>query len=111
MCGMCPDVVDGCSEIECGALPPVREDGTRRFYYIRWFTLDDVFCKHLTEQYGTSNPSLADHVQREHYWDENDWIPEGADPLVCDDECVEKGWWTVMEVKNVINALRAQECT
>jgi hypothetical protein len=106
VCGMCSDVVDGCDQVECGALPRVREDGTLRSRYMRWFTFDDVFCKHMVEKYGTTKPSLADHVQIEHYWDEGDGIPEGESPLVCQDKCIENGWFTVIEVKNVVEALR-----
>lgn len=52
MCGMCADVIGGCSEIECGALPPRREDGTRRWSYMRWYTLGQVPCRHVVEGHG-----------------------------------------------------------
>jgi hypothetical protein len=108
MCGMCSDVVDGCDQVECGALPRIREDGTRRNHYMRWFTFDDVFCKHKEEKYGTTNPSLASHVEIEHDWDTEDidYSEAVGNPLICDDLCIMNGWYKVIEVKNVVEALR-----
>lgn len=56
MCGMCPDVYGGCNKIECGALPPVREDGTRRQRYMRWFTYGQTPCEHVAAEHVESCP-------------------------------------------------------
>lgn len=47
MCGLCPDVLDGCWEIECGALPPLDAQGHPRAHYMRWFVWGDDPCKHV----------------------------------------------------------------
>lgn len=110
MCGMCPDVIDGCDQVECGALPRFREDGTRNNRYMRWFTFDDkTWCKHLTEEYGTEKPILADHVRREHWWELEDIPSPNPHPTDCKDHCIEKGWYTLEEVERVIDKLRENE--
>lgn len=107
MCGMCPDVVDGCDQIECGARPKIREDGTRNPRYMRWFTIDEkTWCKHLTEEYGTDSPALYDHVKR-HYWEEEDWAREYG-PLYCEDQCWEWGY-TEEAIMAVVEKLREKE--
>lgn len=107
MCGMCPDVIDGCNQIECGALPPIREDGTRNSRYMKWFTFaDKTWCKHLTEEHGTDSPILYDHVRRDHYWEEEEWEEPYNDPCWCEDHCWEKGWYSVDAIMKVIEKLR-----
>lgn len=110
MCGMCGDVVDGCDQIECGALPKIREDGTRRARYVRWFTFDeDVWCKHLTEEYGTSSPQLADHIMSYHDWELEYDGREEYDPTECDDNCIEWGKWNAADIMAVVHKLRERE--
>jgi hypothetical protein len=47
MCGMCSDTIAGCALTECGALPPVDENGKRRQFYVRWFKLGETPCAHV----------------------------------------------------------------
>lgn len=47
MCGMCSDVLDGCTAIECGALSPRDEQGNPRRHYMRWFVWGEIPCKHV----------------------------------------------------------------
>jgi hypothetical protein len=44
---MCSDVLDGCNEIECGALPRLDENGKPRRHYYRWFVFGETPCRHV----------------------------------------------------------------
>lgn len=43
MCGLCPDVVGGCDQVECGATPG----------HMTWFSVDDDVppCAHVLAQH------------------------------------------------------------
>lgn len=56
MCGLCPDVIGSCSEIECGACEPLGPNGERRRWYMRHFTLGEVPCRHVREGHREACP-------------------------------------------------------
>lgn len=51
MCGMCGDTIAGCDQLECGALPPVDENGNRRSFHMRWYQLDEIPCCHVLAEH------------------------------------------------------------
>jgi len=89
MCMLCPDFVDDCREAECR--------GQHLFF------LGDTFCTHLTNKWGTDSPSLAFHVSMDH-----DLETLGRDSTACEDNCIENGWYSRDEIRNVVLAIRRQ---
>ncbi len=56
MCVGCPDWVGCCSREECGALPPVDENGNRRRHYLKHFYLDGPEpCEHVKAEIAAAN--------------------------------------------------------
>lgn len=56
MCGMCPDVYGSCAEVECGAFPRLREDGSPRARYMRHYTYGEVACVHVAAEHHDDCP-------------------------------------------------------
>lgn len=54
MCGICPDVIASCDQIECGARSPIDENGKRRFRWMHHFTYGTVPCRHVLARHGAS---------------------------------------------------------
>ena len=92
MCIACPDFVDYCGADGCRG-PEFLPDGRPNSYgLLRKFYLDTpAFCEHLTREYGTSIPGLADHVRRGH---------DGDDCV-----CIREAWWPRAEITAAVAAV------
>lgn len=91
MCMMCPDFVDLCTEGKCA-------EG--RNGYTLYFLMD-TFCVHLSLRHGTDSPSLYSHVDMDH-----DWTTPGVDSTQCEDNCIENGWCTLEDVRNIVKKIK-----
>jgi hypothetical protein len=85
---MCPDAVEWCPEC---SLPPVDEDGNRRWHYMTIFSLGDTFCEHLTAKLGTDSASHYSHFKYDHDGDDcpcvaGNWFGDRPRPIIEEDE-------------------------
>lgn len=87
---LCSDFVEFCAEGDC-----------KKGYKSTLYFLGNTFCEHLTNRFGTDDTCLYFHVNTEH-----DWETPGVLSIYCDDGCIENGWYTVEQVRAVVNNLR-----
>ena len=77
MCGMCPDVIDGCYDDAC----VLRDaEGNRLRHYVDWKMAGDEYCAHLAAKHGHSHALWWDKYGCEH--EECDG-PEGRHDADC----------------------------